>query len=189
MRWFTWVWCNYPLGADTQRLHQAGVSLSEQGGGGGGARGAGGELSSGGRRGDGQGHGAGLLLHPLDATQSHMSACYISVVSQKRLCSLLFSFATHLLTPKYCGLWFLLFITNYFINFWVFCTHWELLVCVCAGRTYCAMFQAFQEAVTEVVLLSTKTEAECQTCEKPGWNFRHPMCSPIWIISRVLRAW
>lgn len=124
MRWFTWVWCNYPLGADTQRLHQAGVSLSEQGGGGGGARGAGGELSSGGRRGDGQGHGAGLLLHPLDATQSHMSACYISVVSQKRLCSLLFSFATHLLTPKYCGLWFLLFITNYFINFWVFCTHW-----------------------------------------------------------------
>lgn len=33
-------------------------------------------------------------------------------------------------------------------------------VCVCAGLTYCAMFQAFQEAVTEVVLLSAKTEAE-----------------------------
>lgn len=63
--------CNYPLRADTHRLHQAGVSLSEEGGGRGGA---GGELSRGRYRGgrgggDGQRHGAGLLLHSLDSTQ------------------------------------------------------------------------------------------------------------------------
>lgn len=68
---------DYRLRADTQRLHQAGVSLGEEGrgegGGGGGAGGAGGELPRGGRRGrggDGQRHGAGLLLHPLEAAQS-----------------------------------------------------------------------------------------------------------------------
>ncbi len=43
-------------------------------------------------------------------------------------------------------------------------------VCVCAGLTYCAMFQAFQEAVTEVVLLPAKTEAECQTCYTPSYH-------------------
>lgn len=59
----------YPLRADTQRLHQAGVSLSLEGGGGRGAGGAGGELSAGRGGGDGQGHGAGLLLHPLDTKQ------------------------------------------------------------------------------------------------------------------------
>lgn len=60
----------YPLRADTQRLHQAGVSVGLEGGGGRGAGGAGGQLSA--RRGaggDGQGHGAGLLLHPLDTKQ------------------------------------------------------------------------------------------------------------------------
>lgn len=55
--------------ADTQRLHQAGVSLSLEGGGRRGAGGAGGELSAGRGGGDGQGHGAGLLLHPLDTKQ------------------------------------------------------------------------------------------------------------------------
>lgn len=68
-RWFARGWWRYPLGADTQRLHQAGVSLSHEGGGGRGAGGAGGELPGGRGRGDGQGHGAGLLLHPLDAAR------------------------------------------------------------------------------------------------------------------------
>lgn len=55
---------NYPLRADTQRLHQAGVSLSQERGGRGGAGRA---LSRGrGRGGDGKRHGAGLLLCPLD---------------------------------------------------------------------------------------------------------------------------
>lgn len=59
----------YPLRAATQRLHQAGVPLGLDGGGGRGAGGAGGELSAGRAGGDGQGHGAGLLLHPLDTAQ------------------------------------------------------------------------------------------------------------------------
>lgn len=61
---------DYPLRADTQWMHQAGVSLSDQRGGGG-CGGAGGVLpgggcSGGGGGGNGQRHGAGLLLHPLD---------------------------------------------------------------------------------------------------------------------------
>lgn len=68
--------CNYHLRADTQRLHQAGVSLTEESGGGGGGGdggGAGGELTSGGCSsrggGDGQRHGACLLLHLLDSNR------------------------------------------------------------------------------------------------------------------------
>lgn len=62
------------------------MSLSEDGGGGrGAAGGAGGELSRGcrGGRGDGQGHGAGLFLHPLDAAQSHISTGCISAIIRK----------------------------------------------------------------------------------------------------------
>lgn len=63
---------DHPLWADRQRLHQAGVSLSEDGRGGRGAGWGGGELpgrGAGGRGGgDGQRHSAGLLLHPLDTT-------------------------------------------------------------------------------------------------------------------------
>lgn len=56
--------------ADTQRLHQAGVSLSLEGGGLRGGGGGAGERSARRGRGDGQGHGAGLLLHPLDTMQN-----------------------------------------------------------------------------------------------------------------------
>ena len=63
----------HPLRADTEGLHQRGLSLLEDCGGGGG-RGGGrrGDLSAGG---DGQRHGAGLLLDTLDAAHTSALRC------------------------------------------------------------------------------------------------------------------
>ncbi len=123
MRWWIWIRWNYPLRAETQRLHQAGLSLSEEGGGGGGgAGGAGGELSRAGRRGgrgDGQRHGAGLLLHPLDATQPHISTWYTSTVIGKWLYLLMYLFS---IVFCQCVCVFFIIIHLYILNwiYWIF---------------------------------------------------------------------
>lgn len=87
--------------ADTQRLHQAGVSLCLEGGGLRGAGGgAGGELSARRGRGDGQGHGAGLLLHPLDTTQNTSEQGQIVTFLKRRLFQALSAGVCH----TYCAM-------------------------------------------------------------------------------------
>lgn len=71
-----------------------------------------------------------------------------------------------------------------------FCTFWTLnshivsavnqnvsvlFSCVCAGLTYCAMFQAFQEAVTEVVITLYKDRSRVSDSveNKPGFVSMH----------------